>query len=74
MLTMNTEKKEVCAIKLSDNQITQELCDFIKKHADADTVAWVAGELFGGNCFCDDADSSYTFIPNDNYAGQFDPK
>ena len=64
-------------MKLTDRQLTNAVRAYIYE-ADADALAHIAGEVFGGKCFFlmnDDSvkgDLIYDFEPNENYCGEFD--
>lgn len=60
-------------IKLSESMILYQIRRFLED-CDADDLARVAGELFGGKCSVssDPEDVCYFFEPNDDYCGAFD--
>lgn len=58
-------------IFLTDTQVTDAITKWLSE-ADADDLARAAGELFGGECFYEDAETGYIFTPDENYYGQFD--
>ena len=74
-ITKITEKHKV---KLSEEEMIEHLTNFIKE-CDADELARITGDVFGGKCFFSDDiddinenyDLVYTFEPNENYAGEF---
>ena len=55
--------------RLTESHCIQAIQDFILE-CDADDLARLTGELFGGECFA--TDECYEFEPNENYTGQFD--
>jgi hypothetical protein len=57
-------------IKVKESAIAQAIVDVVE-HCDADTLAKIAGDVLGGNCFYDE-DGEYDFEPDENYAGAFD--
>jgi len=57
-------------IALNEEQIVSKLKAWINE-ADADELARITGEVFGGTCFTDG--ETYDFTPDDeNYYGAFD--
>ena len=74
-ITKITEKHKV---KLSEEEMIEHLTNFIKE-CDADELARITGDVFGGKCFWSgdindiDAiyDCVYTFEPDENYDGEF---
>ena len=62
-------------IKITDTQLLEKMINFLRTE-DADTIAGIAGEMFGGDCFFDDTTEEnecvYEFTPNLLYAGEFD--
>lgn len=65
---------ELPSLKLTEAQVTDALSNWIES-ADADELARVTGELFGGNCYADYDDARgnvYSFTPNKEYCGAFD--
>ena len=65
-------EKEKIKITLTDSLITNALINWLHE-ADTDDLARIAGEVFGGECFYENMDDGYSFYPNENYYGQFDP-
>lgn len=62
-------------MNLTDFQLTGAMHDFIRE-CDADELARLAGEIFGGDCHWIKYDNKtddniYDFEPNENYCGQF---
>jgi len=65
-------------VKLSESEMIKHLTTFIQE-CDADELARITGDIFGGKCFwsddIDDIDKNYdlvyTFEPDENYAGEF---
>ena len=73
-------------MKLTEDRVIQSLSEFIKD-CDADELARLAGEVFGGECFCrcqkvgkplfgegcvcDEMQNIYEFEPNEFYADEF---
>ncbi len=55
-------------IVLSDDDLYQALHEYLLE-VDADELARLAGELFGGECYFFGGD--YNFYPDENYAGAF---
>lgn len=72
-------KKINNTIILTDDEVVKRITDFIKD-TDADELAGVVGDLFGGSCFVEPADDDdpfgseivYKFTPNKDYGGEFD--
>jgi len=56
-------------ISISEERVIQALNKFIAE-ADADELARITGEVFGGKCY-NVSDDTYHFIPDENYAGEF---
>ena len=61
-------------IVITENDITEAFNTWLEG-ADADEIARLAGELFGGKCFpainYDYNKMNYEFTPNENYYGAF---
>jgi hypothetical protein len=57
-------------IKLSDSTIVDTIKDWMENTADADELARIAGEIFGGICYYE-GEGLYFFEPNENYYGGF---
>ena len=63
-------------MELTEEQITDALHDFVRD-CDADDLAKLAGELFGGKCTTRIVkeewgyETHYTFEPDENYMGAF---
>lgn len=59
---------------ISEHEITVRIMDFIRE-CDADELARIAGELFGGKCFpvfnMSQNRMNYEFTPDENYCGAF---
>jgi len=63
-------------ISLTEDQIIAQFEEWLTD-CDADELARVAGELFGGECFPDEdyefnESAKYNFVTNENYFGAFD--
>ena len=62
-------------IFLKEYTLTDTIYDWLHE-ADADELARVAGELFGGTCFLShqdkEANNIYEFTPDENYYGAFE--
>jgi hypothetical protein len=66
-------------MKLKEEQITKAMHDFIRD-CDADELARLAEEMFGGKCFLAGIDPDenahgnfiYDFVPDENYYGAFE--
>ena len=63
-------------INISEERLLDEIERFIKEE-DYDTLAQVAGELFGGTCFVRNRKSvlepiTFDFIPNEFYSDAFE--
>jgi hypothetical protein len=63
---------------LTDDEVIKEITDFIKD-ADADDLARIVGDVFGGTCFVEPEDEEdngsdiiYRFVPNKDYSGAFE--
>ena len=60
-------------IKIPEHEAITHLRDWINE-CDADEIARLLGECFGGKCFQDNNDiygETYSFTPDENYAGEF---
>jgi len=61
--------------RLTENQCIQAIQEYLQE-CDADELARLTGELFGGDCFVDylanNEENFYNFEPNEYYSGQFD--
>ena len=58
-------------IKISEDTLIIRLKKFIDE-CDADELARLTGEVFGGKCYYNGALSEeYVFTPDENYAGEF---
>jgi hypothetical protein len=63
-------------MKISIDDAVSHLEDFVS-NCDADELARILGDVFGGNCFAvsdeedDGSDIVLSFEPNENYAGEF---
>ena len=62
---------------LTDTEIVEQIKAWLTD-TDADDLARVAGEMFGGKCYADEwtppgqpTEMSYYFKPNENYWGAF---
>ena len=59
---------------ITEDEIIGRLQDFLIE-CDADTLANLVGEYFGGECHYlngEGYNTRFVFIPNDNYMGAFD--
>jgi hypothetical protein len=56
-------------MRLTEEQITEAIQQWVRD-ADADELARLAGEMFGGDCYWVGG-IEYEFEPNLNYAGAF---
>jgi fructosamine-3-kinase len=57
-------------IKLTEEEIVDKIKEMVDE-ADADTLALIAANLFGGECFAEE-DGVYEFTPGEDYCGTFD--
>jgi len=58
---------------ITEDKILDALLEFFRK-CDADELARLAGEIFGGECYPHFDSNCYTFEPNENYFGAFEQK
>jgi hypothetical protein len=62
---------------LTEDQMIKKMKEFLDE-CDADELAWIVGETFGGWCrYSDESEyglTFYKFTPDENYAGAFDDK
>lgn len=56
-------------ITLTDSEVVHAFMKFVIEDADADDLAVITGETFGGNCYTDG--EKYTFSPDKYYGGAF---
>jgi hypothetical protein len=56
-------------IILTEDTVCQKIQDLLLE-IDADDLARLVGEIFGGDCY--ENDGEYSFYPNENYNNAFD--
>ncbi len=60
-------------ILVSDSQLVDALRDWLEE-CDADDLARIAGDAFGGTCYYVDDERGYEFETDENYFGALDEK